>query len=156
MGKTKQVILMRVDLGMRRGKQIAQGAHAAIAVILNMGRIVYANKSNVMTVPVDVVNGKYQKPEEFNYATYQLHIHDHEKDIYDWVTGSFTKICVGVGSEEELRALIKLAEEAGLPCSLMIDDGTTEFGGVATITAGCIGPADSDLIDPITGHLKLL
>lgn len=30
----KQVIVLRTDLGMRRGKEIAQGAHASLKVIL--------------------------------------------------------------------------------------------------------------------------
>lgn len=30
--KTKQVILMRTDLGMRKGKMVAQGCHASLAV----------------------------------------------------------------------------------------------------------------------------
>jgi PTH2 family peptidyl-tRNA hydrolase len=32
----KQVIVMRKDLNMRRGKQISQGAHASLAVILDL------------------------------------------------------------------------------------------------------------------------
>lgn len=31
----KQVIVMRADLGMRKGKMIAQGAHASMAVVVN-------------------------------------------------------------------------------------------------------------------------
>lgn len=33
--RIKQVIVMRHDLGMRRGKQIAQGAHASMSFICN-------------------------------------------------------------------------------------------------------------------------
>ena len=34
----KQVIVMRKDLGMRKGKMLAQGAHAALAVLLEGAR----------------------------------------------------------------------------------------------------------------------
>ena len=34
----KQVIVMRRDLNMRKGKMVAQGAHASMAVLLNAGR----------------------------------------------------------------------------------------------------------------------
>jgi PTH2 family peptidyl-tRNA hydrolase len=34
-GKSKQVIVMRTDLGMRKGKMIAQGAHASLKVMLD-------------------------------------------------------------------------------------------------------------------------
>lgn len=33
----KQVIVMRKDLGMRKGKMIAQGAHAAMKALLDRG-----------------------------------------------------------------------------------------------------------------------
>lgn len=33
--ETKQVIVMRKDLNMRKGKMIAQGSHASMAVILD-------------------------------------------------------------------------------------------------------------------------
>ncbi len=47
-------------------------------------------------------------------------------------------------------------DEKGLVCSLIIDAGLTEFGGVPTRTCIAIGPNWSDEIDEITGHLKLL
>ncbi|QQM15226.1 peptidyl tRNA hydrolase [Mycobacterium phage Pound] len=34
-GVMKQMIVMRTDLGMRKGKMIAQGAHASLAVVVN-------------------------------------------------------------------------------------------------------------------------
>ena len=33
--KTKQIIIIRKDLKVRRGKEIAQGAHASMAVLTN-------------------------------------------------------------------------------------------------------------------------
>ena len=33
---TKQVIIMRTDLQMRKGKMVAQGAHASLAVLTNL------------------------------------------------------------------------------------------------------------------------
>jgi PTH2 family peptidyl-tRNA hydrolase len=42
---TKQVIVMRTDLGMRKGKMIAQGAHASLAVFTRE----YANKTQSYT-----------------------------------------------------------------------------------------------------------
>lgn len=37
MSRTKQVIVMRTDLNMRKGKMIAQGAHASMKVLLDHG-----------------------------------------------------------------------------------------------------------------------
>lgn len=41
----KQVIVMRKDLNMRRGKQIAQGAHASMAALLK-----FFNKTRYETI----------------------------------------------------------------------------------------------------------
>jgi PTH2 family peptidyl-tRNA hydrolase len=69
---------------------------------------------------------------------------------------SFVKICVGCDSEAELLELHEKAKAAGLPVGLIQDNGTTEFHGVPTYTCLAIGPAKSEEIDKITGHLTLL
>ena len=126
---TKQVIVIRKDLKMRKGKMIAQGAHASMKVFFDMIEYTFERKMmlNGITPPMN-----------------------------EWVNGLFTKICVGVDSEEELLDVYQRAKDAGLPCSLIQDAGLTEFGGVPTHTAVAIGPDYSHGIDDITGHLKLL
>lgn len=74
----------------------------------------------------------------------------------EWIEGSFTKVCVGIGSEAELLALADAAREAGLEVNVVTDNGQTEFHGVKTITCAAIGPNKAEDIDKITGHLKLL
>lgn len=149
MSKVKQVILMRTDLNMRRGKQIAQGAHASLAVILNMGTI--GSNDEGLFETTDVVNEDYSTGDY-----YKLNISSEENPyIYKWITGAFTKVCVVVSSEEELDAILEKAKAANLPHVKMIDNGDTEFHGKKTATCGCIGPAPAEKIDPITGHLKL-
>jgi len=124
----KQVIVLRKDLNMRKGKMVAQGAHASMAVLLNRGEM----------------------SDSEHFSIYL------NEDIKEWLTGRFTKICVSVDSEEKLRSVHKEAIDAGLPCSLIQDAGFTEFGGVPTYTAVAIGPGVSEEIDKITGDLKLL
>ncbi len=79
-----------------------------------------------------------------------------DKDTHAWLEGKFTKIVVGVKSEEELLSLQEKANNSGLPCSLIQDAGDTEFGGVPTYTALGIGPAQAEKIDEITGSLPLI
>ena len=74
----------------------------------------------------------------------------------EWFKDSYTKICVGVDSLDELLEIHQKAEAAGLPCRLIVDNGTTEFHGVKTPTCVGIGPAYNEDIDKITGKLKLL
>jgi len=131
MGNVKQVIIMRKDLNMRKGKMIAQGSHASLGVILNM-----------------------MKKKQFFYDTVlSLHINK-DTPIEKWMNGSFTKISLSVNSEEELMEIYEKAKD--LPRILIEDKGLTEFNGVVTKTCIAIGPALSSDIDKITGNLKLL
>jgi len=124
---TKQVIVIRRDLKMRRGKEIAQGAHASMAVLLQ-GAQLHADGS--ATLPL--------------WA-----------EARAWLEGSFAKVTVKVQNEEELLAVRDAAEAAGIPCALIQDSGRTEFHGVPTHTALAVGPATSEQLAPITGHLTL-
>jgi len=38
-GERKQVIVLRKDLGMRKGKMVDQGAHASLGAILREGKL---------------------------------------------------------------------------------------------------------------------
>ena len=125
----KQVIVMRKDLKMRRGKEIAQGCHASLGVVLAAMR-----------------KNKY---------TFKFKIE--KNSIWDaWLNGRFSKICVYCKDESELLELYQNAQDAGIPAVLITDAGLTEFNGVPTKTCIAIGPAKPDEIDEITKHLKLL
>ena len=126
----KQVIVLRKDLNMRKGKMIAQGAHASMAVFLNRGQ----------------VKGYSDDRYEF-YLT---------EDMKEWLGVNFAKICVGVDGKDELFDIYDKAMLAKIPCSLIQDAGLTEFDGNPTYTAVAIGPAQNEAIDRITGKLKLL
>ena len=128
MPAVKMVIVCRKDLKCRKGKMMAQAAHAAVNAILNLG-ILDASTCTI-TIPMD--------------------------SIYEWFNGLSTKICVGVNSEEELLLTANDAKAKGLPVAVVEDAGITEFHGVPTLTCIAIGPSKSELIDQITGHLELL
>ena len=136
-GGIKQVIVMRKDLNMRKGKMIAQGSHSSMKVFFDM---LLPKTEHGDTINLHMV----LPPGEIG------------RGLCDWIEGIFTKVCCSVDSEEELLSIYKSAQEKGLPCALIQDAGITEFGGVLTYTCCAIGPAKSELIDPITGDLKLL
>lgn len=127
MQEAKQVIVMRKDLGMRKGKMIAQGAHASLRVLLERG---------------DAQDDRYV-----------ISMTDAMKA---WLTGRFTKVCVSVDSEAALDAVVARAKAAGVPCALIVDAGQTEFHGVPTKTCCAVGPAWVADVDAITGDLPLL
>ena len=130
---TKQVIVMRKDLGMRKGKMIAQGSHASLGALLKF----------------------FDKIENKDSVTYKVQF---GKNSYldQWLNGTFTKICLYVNSEEELDNIKKQCDEAKIPNALIVDSGLTEFHGNPTKTCIGIGPWDSEEIDKITGNLSLL
>lgn len=123
---TKQVIVVRKDLKMRRGKEIAQGAHASMAFVTR--KLTGAGSS--LTA-------------EFTQAE------------IDWLNSSFRKITCKVDSEEALIAVYEKALSAGVVAKLITDSGATEFHGVATHTCVAIGPDYEDAIDAVTGDLEL-
>jgi len=125
----KQVIVMRKDLGMRKGKMIAQGAHASLKVLLDAGQP--DPRGSVFAIALDPA-------------------------LSAWLGGRFTKICVAVDSEAALDDVVARARTAGVPCALVVDAGHTEFHGVATKTCCAVGPGWSDAVDAITGGLPLL
>lgn len=132
--KSKQVIVIRKDLNMRKGKMVAQGAHASMKPILD-----------AMSIYPD------ENPEHERSLCMKR-----DSAMYDWITGLFTKVCVSVNSESELLALYEKAKSAGIPCALITDAGLTEFNGVPTNTCIAVGPAWSDEVDSITAGLPLL
>ena len=65
------------------------------------------------------------------------------------------KICVKVNDDNELIQVHHKANELGLPNYLVADAGLTQIAAGSLTVCG-IGPADSRLINQVTGNLKLL
>lgn len=174
----KQVIVVRKDLNMRKGKMCAQTAHASMKVFFDRMERVSGFRSPLLLK---------------GYQTWS--IHSFTPEMEKWKDGSFAKIVVGCDSEQELFDLQKQADEAGIVNAIILDNGMTEFkqdcpdcGGKGieiismdltmngfipngykcskcngtgkinkpTYTCLAIGPDESDKIDKITKDLKLL
>ncbi len=114
----KQVIAVRIDLGMSKGKMAVQVAHGAVSA---------AEKARIS-----------------------------HQDIWKaWLGEGQKKVAVKVQSEEELLQLMRQAATKSLPYALIRDAGMTELPP-GTMTVIGIGPAKSEIMDTITGDLKLL
>jgi PTH2 family peptidyl-tRNA hydrolase len=114
----KQVIVIRRDLDMGKGKMVAQGAHASLSAFLKAWRT-------------------------------------RREWAVEWLRSGQKKVVVRVDSLEELVEVYRKARSLGLPVSVVRDKGLTQVP-LGTVTAIGIGPAPADLVDKVTGHLKLL
>lgn len=137
----KQVIVVRKDLKMKAGKLAAQVSHAAMAPLSNKLR----QTGNVCEDDdVDVVLTATFNPDD-----------EHDKAFLEWLKGSFTKVVLEIENEQELLDLIAEADLADVPFVKIEDEGRTVFNGVKTLTCASFGPCYSDILDELTGHLKL-
>lgn len=122
----KQVIVIRKDLNMRKGKMAAQASHASIGAFLKNASLGY-----------NVLSKNLTRIEQ------------------EWFNDKSKKIVVGVESEEEFDKVIEDLSKTEISYYVVTDAGLTEFDG-PTRTAIGIGPYYSDEIDKITGNLNLL
>lgn len=148
----KQVIVLRYKYpdgkgGLRKirmGKLVAQACHASSKVFFDRTRCVGGTFSGL---PGECLDGKGRSQYEIELTS----------EMDRWMNSRlFTKVVVGVTSEEELVSLQQQADKMGLPNALITDLGLTEFNGEPTKTCLAIGPDEAECIDQITGNLELL
>lgn len=118
MSELKQVIVIRKDLEMGKGKMVSQGAHASLSAFLKAWKM-------------------------------------RREWAVEWLRSGQKKVVVRVDSLEELRSVYKEARALGLPVAVVKDRGLTQLAP-GTVTAVGIGPAPTELVDRVTGKLKLL
>lgn len=137
--RSKQMIVMRRDLHMRKGKIAAQAGHACVEAVL----MALAEEDRLKDVR-RTDNGVVLDTKEGDISP-----------LAEWFQYGVAKICVYVDSEEELLAVDKKAREMGVISALIMDAGLTEFHGIPTYTCLALEPVDTPLADAITGELKL-
>ena len=117
MGEIKQVIVVRTDLEMGKGKIAAQVGHACV-----LGA---------------------------------EHVRKSHPEWYEQWWGGQEKVVLKVSGIKELQEVKRHAIDLNLPWSEVTDAGHTQISP-GTTTCISIGPAPENLIDKITGDLKLL
>ena len=138
--KSKQMIVMRRDLRMRKGKIAAQAGHACVeatlAALVREGRLDQVRATDDGWVYLDDAGSE-------------------PTALSEWFEAGVAKVCVYVDSEQDLLDVAEQAREKGFVYSLIRDAGLTEFHGEPTYTCLAIEPLPADVIDPITGSLPL-
>jgi PTH2 family peptidyl-tRNA hydrolase len=129
----KQVLVVRKDLKMRKGKIGAQCGHASMKALLDLSsRTIDREGRRIL---------RFEYGPRTPWAT--------------WLERGSAKVCVYVESEAALVDVFTRAQAAGLPASMVMDSGRTEFGGVPTRTVVAVGPGWADDVDAVTGDLPL-
>lgn len=124
----KQVIVVRNELKMRKGKMAAQVAHASMEFLRQK-----------MLSTVEELGDVYLDDED-----------------WEWLAGDHKKIVVGVTHLSTLELLEQRAREQHIRhVHLITDLGLTEFDG-PTVTCLCLGPDKDEKIDLITRACPLL
>lgn len=138
--RSKQMLIVRRDLKMRKGKIAAQASHASVEAVLRA--IVKENRRAELTTDSE------------GYAFLDAP-EGEESPLTDWFRYGMAKICVYVDSEEALLELDRWAREAGVITALIQDAGLTEFHGEPTYTALAFEPLEAETADALTGGLPL-
>ena len=135
----KQMIVMRRDLRMRKGKIAAQAGHACVEAVL-------------MAL---VREGRAADLRATESWAWLEHAEGDASPLTDWFDAGVAKVCVYVDSEEELLGLAARGRELGFAVALVRDAGHTEFHGEPTFTCLAFEPLPAEKIDPLTGELPL-
>ncbi len=72
-----------------------------------------------------------------------------------WESEGQKKIVIKVKTEEDLDQLTHDIKGQGIPCYVVRDAGHTQIAAGSKTVLG-IGPAPSELLDPITGEFSLM
>ena len=144
----KQIIIVRKDLNMSKGKMAAQVAHASMAFLTN----VIKNCSNISRFDPSYYDCGFYIP----------------KNLYeDWICGSFTKVILEAKNKHQLEKVYKIANELGLKegidyfpikdnCYTELKPEEVDENGVGR-TLTCIGfiPLDDEIADKISKKYQL-
>lgn len=121
----KQVIVWRHDLNCRLGKKMGQAGHAALA---HFEKLILDNMDAIGKV-------------SFQLSDVQM----------EWYQTKARKIVLRVESEEELDVIYDKALSLGLPTTMIVDAGFTEWK-VPTKTCISIGPETDEKFEEVTGE----
>lgn len=141
----KQMIVMRRDLKMRKGKIAAQAGHACVeAVLMALARERRLDQVRLATAEDGSPTWVYLDSDGTPHTA-----------LSDWFDAGVAKVCVYVDSEEALLDIADQGRGRGFAVALIRDAGLTEFHGEATYTCLAFEPLRAEDIDPITGELPL-
>jgi len=130
---------------------------AARPVMNIASRVMSGPCKMVLVVRTDVGMAKGKAAAQCSHAAvmcYKKALREAPEMLARWEGSGVTKVCVKVDSEESMLALAGQAREAGVVFGVVRDAGRTQVDA-GTMTVLGIGPAPVEVVQQITGHLKL-
>ena len=131
MNEYKQVILIRQDLKLPKGKLAAQAGHACVDAVLKL------------------VNGR--SADGFSSGRSA----DDKDIVKQWRAQGMKKIALKVADEKELYKYVQQAKDLGLITAVITDAGKTTVAP-GTVTCAAIGPDEEEQVDKICKDIPLL
>ena len=148
----KQIIIVRKDLNMSKGKMSAQVAHASMAFLTNALKEASPSPYTTNIVSPTVYKSILYIPE----------------DMYkNWICGSFTKVILEAKNKYQLEKVYRIANELGLKegidyfpikdnCYTELEPEEVDENGVGK-TLTCVGfiPLDDETANKISKKYQL-
>ena len=103
----------------------------------------------------DLKMGKGKIAAQCCHAAIECYKKADKNKIRKWENTGSAKVVLKVQSLEELYELKEIAKRNNIPNSFITDAGRTQIPS-STVTCLGIGPDEDEIIDKITGDLKLL
>ncbi|XP_045771006.1 peptidyl-tRNA hydrolase 2, mitochondrial-like [Maniola jurtina] len=112
----------------------------------------------VLVVRTDLNMGKGKIAAQCSHAAvgaYEKALKRDPEGLRSWQMTGQAKIALKTDSVDEIKQIADNAKKMGLVTSLIRDAGRTQIAPNSITVLG-VGPAPKDVIDKVTGHLKLL
>lgn len=111
----------------------------------------------ILVVRTDLKMGKGKAAAQCSHAAVSAYKQVQRRNpelLKQWEYCGQPKVVVKAPDEDCLLELLTHAKEVGLPVSLIQDAGRTQIAPGSRTVLG-VGPGPADLVDKVTGHLKL-
>lgn len=142
--------------GLRSGLARLLG-RAGGAMLFDSGKEQDGEYKLVLVVRSDIKMEKGKAAAQCAHAAvlaYKQAQRDAPKALERWERQGQRKVVLRASTEQEMLSLASAARAAGLATSLVRDAGRTQLApGTRTVLG--VGPAPEQLVDAVTGHLKL-
>ena len=108
-----------------------------------------------MVVRTDLKMGKGKIAAQCCHASIGSYKKTDSYKIRKWENEAYAKVVCKVPSLDDLIEIKKLAEQKGISNYMVVDAGRTQIP-TSTVTVLGLGPDEDEIMDEVTGDLKLL